>query len=322
MPPDDPMPDKNGIIANTVVTWDLAGVFALTKGNDEAVELRILLANDPDGDATVPAQFAHKRPSHLLSGILTVDGRAPLDAIPAEELRNAYLFLNVNTGNWRAIFFLNATECGEIQRMESSERRAKAETDEVADIVRAAPHPFAWVSISYNTPKIVKKSSGKWKHPAPSEPSLELASFPFRLAVIQELMYEQDALSPRFDVYDFAQDQGARSFDPYELGDEIIPSVRTWFRKLSIPVRLAERVETLVLDGGNDIYRQLIPHWDGEDDVFDIKSVKNEDLAPFTRLRKIQDIGGLLGPRAQATLIKRGIEVEDEDEHHQGLGLD
>ena len=75
--------------------------------------------------------------------------------------------------------------------------------------------------------------------------------------------------------------------------------------------RLAERSETLVLDGGNDIYLQLIPQWDGEDDAFTITSLKEADLAPFTNLKKVQDIGGFLRPRARTALVKHGIEVED-----------
>ena len=310
VPPDDPTPDDRGIIASTLVVWDLAGIFAFTKDGDEVGALCVRLANDPDGEAEVKFDFASNRPSQIFSGPLTVDGRTPLDAIPDRELRKAYIFLDANTGNWTATFSLNVTECGELRRMEFAERLAKSETDELADRVRAAAHPFAWVSINYSAPKVVRKSSGRWKHPVQSEPSIELAAFPFRLAVIQELMYEQDVLSPRFDVYDFAQDQGTRSFDPDEVGYEIIPSVRAWFRTLPIPARLAERVETLTLDGGNDIYLQLIPHWDGEDDAFDINSLKESDIAPFTRLTKVQDIGGFLGPRARAALIKCGIEVE------------
>jgi hypothetical protein len=151
--------------------------------------------------------------------------------------------------------------------------------------------------------------SGTWKVPAATEPVLEIASFPFRLAIIQELMFGQDLLTPRFDVHDFAADRGAQSFDPDEVGYEVIPAVRDWFRELPIPARLAEHVETLVLDGGNDVYLQLIPQWDGEDASFDIERLTARDLAPFIRLRAVDDIGGFLGPRARKALIDRGVTV-------------
>ena len=151
--------------------------------------------------------------------------------------------------------------------------------------------------------------SGNWAVPSATEPVLEIASFPFRLAIIQELMFRQHLLTPRFDVHDFARDRGAQSFDPDQIGYEIIPAVRDWFRDLPIPARLASHVETLVLDGGNDVYLQLIPQWDGEDDSFDIASLTADDLAPFTRLRAVDDIGGFLGPRARTALMDRGVIV-------------
>ena len=40
-------------------------------------------------------------------------------------------------------------------------------------------------------------------------------------------------------------------------------------------------------------------------------SLKEADLAPFTNLKKVQDIGGFLRPRARTALVKHGIEVED-----------
>ncbi|QQB14040.1 hypothetical protein I6H47_14885 [Brevibacterium casei] len=89
----------------------------------------------------------------------------------------------------------------------------------------------------------------------------------------------------------------------------MIPSVRTWFRRLPVSAALVENIEHLVLDGGNDICLQLIPQWDGEDESFDIRSLKDDDVAPFTRLRSVDDVGGFLAPRARKTLEDRGITV-------------
>ena len=290
--------------------WDDAGIFVFTKGDDVARELDVRLSQDSKGEAKVKFDFQRNRPGSIFEGTLSVDGRAPLEAIPESELRKAHIFLETKVGNWSVNFRLNETECGHLHEMEFAERFAKSQTNELAHMVREAAHPFAWADISYEAPAVVKKSSGKWKLAAPTEPALQLSSFPLRLAVIQELMYEQNALQPRFDVHEFAQDQGAHSFDPNVIGHEMIPSVRDWFSELPIPARLAERVETLMLDGGNDIYLQLIPQWDGEDDSFVIESLREEDLAPFTHLKRVEDIGGFLGARARATLTERGIEVE------------
>lgn len=310
VPADSPAPGDLHQVRNTLVVWDDAGIRVYTKGGDEASELSIRLAEDSASDDKVKPESGKFFPSGSFSGVLTIGGRPPVEAIPEKELRKAYIFVSANVGHWESTFSLNDAECGEIRRMSLSERLAKRETDEIANIVKSARQPFRDVSIGYRPPPVVKRSSGKWKLPVADEPVLEIASFPFRLAIIQELMYEQDLLTPRFDVHDFAQDQGARSFDVNAVGFEIIPSVRTWFRKLPIPARLAETVETLVLDGGNHIYLQLIPLWDGEDESFTIRRLSAEDLAPFTRLRSVNDIGGFLGPRARSALVDKGIEVQ------------
>ena len=36
----------------------------------------------------------------------------------------------------------------------------------------------------------------------------------------------------------------------------------------------------LTIDGGAQVYLQIIPHWDGEDDAFDITSVDDAALLP------------------------------------------
>ena len=104
--------------------------------------------------------------------------------------------------------------------------------------------------------------------------------FNFKLAVIQELMYEQGVLGPRFDVYAFARDYSAREIDIDEEGYEIIPEVRRYFERLEIPAELLLRVERLDQDGGDEIYMQLCPFWDGEDDRFNLQSAADVALLP------------------------------------------
>jgi hypothetical protein len=306
--PDSPGPDDRGLVRSTLMVWDDLGLRAYTKGEDRASELWIQFADDSDHEVKPEARKFF--PSGSFPGTLTIDGRAPIDAVPDSELRKAYIFVSASAGHWESTFRLNDSECGEIREMSIKERLHKSETDEIANIIKRAQQPFRDVSIGYRPPPVVKRSSGKWKLKAADEPVLQIASFPFRLAIIQELMYEQDVLTPRFDVHDFSQDQGARSFDVDEVGYDMIPSVRSWLRKVPIPARLADNVETLVLDGGNHIYLQLIPFWDGEDESFAIRSLSEGDLDLFPRLRSINDIGGFLGPRARSALLKRGIEVE------------
>ncbi len=108
----------------------------------------------------------------------------------------------------------------------------------------------------------------------------EFKDFNFKLAVVQRLMYEQGVLKPRFDVYDFAEGYTARHIDIEEEGYDIIPEVRQYFESLEIPVDMLDRITEIDQDGGDEIYGQLYPFWDGEDDVFNIQSAEDAALLP------------------------------------------
>lgn len=40
------------------------------------------------------------------------------------------------------------------------------------------------------------------------------------------------------------------------------------------------------MDGGNDVYMNIIPQWDGEDDSFDLNEITLEELQQFPNLKK------------------------------------
>lgn len=299
--PDDPS-------RSTTVIWDAAGIRVYTKGGDDAYEMAVQLSDDPAWAEKIRDEARKFFPTSSFPGTVTIGGRPPLDAIPDKDLRKAHAFLETTVGDWEAELALSETECGEIRDLPRADRLAKAETDELANIVRNAAHPFRELTITAPKRVPAKKPSGKWTLKATTEPVLEFASFPFRLAVIQELMYEQNLLTPRFDVHEFAEERG---FDPYAFGFEMIPAVREWFEKLPIPASLAEKVETLSLDGGSDIYLELIPTWDGEDDNFTIETLTPEDVALLPRLHTVDDNGVFVAPGARPALTDRGITIRD-----------
>jgi hypothetical protein len=104
--------------------------------------------------------------------------------------------------------------------------------------------------------------------------------FNFKLAVIQVLMYEKELLKPKFDLYDFVANHKQRAIDMDKEGYKIIPEAKKYFEDLEMPSELLAQVETIYQDGGNEIYHQLIPFWDGEDDVFNITSTDDLELLP------------------------------------------
>lgn len=143
------------------------------------------------------------------------------------------------------------------------------------------------------------------------EPILKFDNFNFKLCIIQELMYKKDLLLPKFDAYEFAEEYDKREIDIDEEGYEPIEEIVEWFKKLEIPVSLASNIEEIIMDGGNEIYTQIIPFWDGEDDYFDVKDISENEIKQFHNLKRII----LLPSKDNANLIEKlkkyGIEADE-----------
>jgi hypothetical protein len=163
-----------------------------------------------------------------------------------------------------------------------------------------------WADVSYHEPRV---SSGKYIHQKLQDEILSFTNLNFKLAIVQELMYNQGLLAPVFDVHDFAADYAKREIDVNEEGYEIIPEVKKWFQTLPVIASLAEKVEFLYLDGGNEIYGQLCPLWDGDDNLYDIKSLTQEELSQFPNLKRIETAGIALSPKVRKLLAANGITV-------------
>ena len=106
----------------------------------------------------------------------------------------------------------------------------------------------------------------------------------FKLAIIQVLMYDLHLLKPEFDIYDFADHYEGEKIDTDS--DIIIEPAMNFFKEMEIPKTFAPYVEMLYMDGGNDVYMNIIPQWDGEDDSFDLNEITLEELQQFPNLKK------------------------------------
>lgn len=126
-----------------------------------------------------------------------------------------------------------------------------------------------------------------------------------KLAVIEQLMYVQEVLTPKVDAAALAEDADGA----IDLESEVpIPEVLRRFEQLPITAEQAALVTELVFDGGNEVYRQLIPRWDGEDDTFDVESWDDLDLLPNLErvvLLMMEDVDSIA-----EELEPRGLEVE------------
>ena len=106
----------------------------------------------------------------------------------------------------------------------------------------------------------------------------------FKLAIIQVLMYDLHLLQPEFNLYAFAEQYYGEKIDTDS--DTIIESALNFFKEMEIPKKLAPYVEMLYMDGGNDLYMNIIPQWDGEDDSFDLNEITLAELQQFPNLKK------------------------------------
>lgn len=90
---------------------------------------------------------------------------------------------------------------------------------------------------------------------------------------------------------------------------EIIQPALDYFEKLPIPKEYAQHVQEIDMDGGNEIYMNLIPQWDGEDETFDLNEVSEEELKQFLNLEEATIMSSNF-EQVKAVFEEAGIDVE------------
>lgn len=158
------------------------------------------------------------------------------------------------------------------------------------------------LSISY-FPE-VKHERESYKLKETDEELLHFDNINFKLTIIQVLMYDLRVLKPYFDIYDFADEFSELEIDTESM--EIIQPALDYMINLPIPKKYAEQVQEIYMDGGNEIYMNLIPQWDGEDETFDLNEVSLKELQQFPNLK-------------QATIISSNFEHVKETFDMQGV---
>ena len=169
------------------------------------------------------------------------------------------------------------------------------------------------VLISYEPPKPkakqTKPKAAKYKLEKTDEPVLVFDNFNFKLVIIEQLMYKKGLLTPKFDIYEFAEEHRGKKIDVEEDGYEPIGAALKWFKDLQIPAALADEVEELLFDGGLSVYHGIYPFWDGEDEYFDVTKISDRELGQFKNLKKAMVVS-CISQAAIEALKKHGIEVE------------
>ncbi|MDA5284107.1 hypothetical protein [Streptomyces sp. Isolate_45] len=138
--------------------------------------------------------------------------------------------------------------------------------------------------------------------------------FNLKLLVIEELMYGPEPLLPVYDLPARLAEQGIGDPTSHVLENslhaEVLPQSRAYFEALKIPAELLDGVEQLCFDAGADVFRHCAPAWDGEDDLFDVRSL--DDLALLPNLREVTFVedGVLAVPNAADVFAARGIDTD------------
>ena len=161
------------------------------------------------------------------------------------------------------------------------------------------------LSISY-FPEIKRKRES-YKLKTTDEEVLHFDNITFKLAIIQVLMYDLEVLKPVFNIFDFAEEASELNIDTESM--EIIQPALDYMINLPIPKKYAEQVHEIYMDGGNEIYMNLIPQWDGEDDSFDLNEVSLKELRQFPNLKQATIISGNF-EHVKETFDRQGVQVK------------
>ena len=282
--------------------WDSLGIYAFEKKDGTLATLACRVLEDKDWQRTVTFDYFALRPKGLFTGNFTIAGKTPLSYISKEQSMDSF-GLDIVLDSWNVSCIYTEKLSGALEDLSK-----KA----IAGRVAQEAMPFRDYEVSYVPDEAYpskEKDPNKWAVPQPEEKCLQIKSFNFKLAVVQELMYVQEVLKPKFDVYDFCENYTKRDIDPEEYYFEIIPEVKKWFQDLPIAASLAPLVTELYFDGGNEIYAQLIPFWDGESDDFDIESLTEEDIGQFPNLKTIDGTAILMSEKVKNFCKEKGISL-------------
>ena len=289
--------------------WDESGFIINIPTEDGArYSLEFELIEDTEFRNSVKYNYFDLHSKKLFNGKFTLGGKEILEAFSEKELKGAYYSLRKKFGNWEISFEILDDIAQQIKELSLKEK----EEGKVSEILKNYPQPFKSFWFSYVTPEPKKVPSTKYKLSKATDTDLKFKNLNFKLAVIQELMYVQEILKPKFDVYEFCKEYTRKEIIPDDYFDEMIPEVKKWFKDLPIPASMSDKITELYFDGGNEIYAQLIPQWDGEDNVYDIKSLSEEELAQFPNLKKIDGTAIFINDKTKKFLKNKGIEIVED----------
>lgn len=102
--------------------------------------------------------------------------------------------------------------------------------------------------------KAIKKrtitNTDKYKHKKIPGEKIIFADFNFKLAIIEELMYNKELIQPKFDIFEFTGSYKKREINTEAEGCNPIPEAIEYFENLEIDKAFAEHITQIYQDGG------------------------------------------------------------------------
>lgn len=144
------------------------------------------------------------------------------------------------------------------------------------------------------------------------KPSVVFSDLHFKLWIIEDLMYKQNLLVPKFKLEMLAEEYIAREINREDDGYEVIPEVKKYFKNLDIPKELLLKVETIEISYLSEVYDHLWPFCDAGcgDELLAVSNKMINDLALVPKLKKIVGLEELHPPKKLLKeLEEKGIEL-------------
>ena len=187
--------------------WDSLGIYAFEKKDGTLATLACRVVEDKDWQHRVTFDYFALRPKGLFTGDFTIAGKSPLSYISKEQSMDSF-GLDIALDSWNISCLYTEKLSNDLEDLSK-----KA----IAGLVAQEAMPFRDYEVSYIPNEVdssKEKDPNKWNFPLTEEKCVQFKSFNFKLAVVQELMYVQEVLKPKFDVYDFCENYTERDIDP------------------------------------------------------------------------------------------------------------
>ncbi|MGO1543549.1 MAG: DUF6892 domain-containing protein [Gulosibacter sp.] len=142
--------------------------------------------------------------------------------------------------------------------------------------------------------------------------------FVIKLMVIDRLTYKKVIVTPYENAHQWLMAErgidisAADALIHGEYFAKRIPEIEQWARELEITDEQLEQVDTLLYDGGLSAFMLLSPSWDGEDDLYRVRTWADVTKERFPQLEKLTVVGPIdtMADAAREGLESAGVIIE------------